>query len=240
MNGTLLACILIPTAYIGVSVAILRARDKGGAPLTIVKRSLGYVLLLFSLCAIIWIAFSAMFSTADLKTILLESSSAFILFTLVFCLITLIVAFLFAGTSGIENEDIDFDSPELRASVEEARTTLPYFIEQVSHHVDEAYIKFPLLTDSGCTEHIWAYVHHYENATFNVSLANDPYDQEGEYETRRDVPESEIEDWQIMLPDGSLKGAYSLIGAFRYLENQGKPLTKTMRKQKALLIDAQQ
>ena len=53
------------------------------------------------------------------------------------------------------------------------------------------------------------------------------------------APESEVEDWQIMLPDGSLKGAYSLIGAFQYLENKGKSLTKTMRKQKALLVDAE-
>lgn len=39
-----------------------------------------------------------------------------------------------------------------------------------------------------------------------------------------------------MLPDGTIRGSYSLIGAFRYLEKNGKPLTKTMREQKALLL----
>lgn len=39
--------------------------------------------------------------------------------------------------------------------------------------------KFPLTTDAGVTEHIWAYVHHYADGIFNVSLANTPHFTEG-------------------------------------------------------------
>ena len=42
-----------------------------------------------------------------------------------------------------------------------------------------------------------------------------------------------------MLPDGTIRGMFSLIRAFDYLENKGRRLTKTMRAQKATLVDAQ-
>jgi uncharacterized protein YegJ (DUF2314 family) len=146
---------------------------------------------------------------------------------------------LAGARGGIERQDIDFTAPELAAATEEARRTLPRFIAEVTGHVDGAFIKFPFKTDQGVTEHVWAYVHHYEAGTFNVSLVNVPYTQKGEYEIRMDVPEADVEDWQIMLPDGRIKGAYSYIGAFRYLENRGVRFNRTMVRQRSQLIDAQ-
>jgi uncharacterized protein YegJ (DUF2314 family) len=105
------------------------------------------------------------------------------------------------GGPGIEAQDIDIHAPEIVGSISMARKTLPHFLEEVRRHIDGAYIKFPLTTDRGTTEHIWAYVHHYGNGVFNVSLANTPYTQRGELPSRRDVPENEVEDWQIMLKD---------------------------------------
>ena len=110
-------------------------------------------------------------------------------------------------------------------------------VHRAEQNIDGAYIKFPLATVQGMTEHIWGYVHSFRDGRFNVSLANVPKDPKEPGEGRRDVSVEQIEDWQILQPDGKLKGAYSTIALFRNRQNQGKPLSPKMRKQKALLLD---
>jgi uncharacterized protein YegJ (DUF2314 family) len=138
---------------------------------------------------------------------------------------------------GIQETPGTFNFPGLVESVARARSTLPYFISQVEENIDGAYIKFPMSTKQELTEHIWAYVHTYPDGKFNVSLANAPIDPEEKAQGRRDIPQDEVEDWQIMQSDGRIKGAYSTIALFRNRQSQGKWLSPKMRKQKALLVD---
>jgi uncharacterized protein YegJ (DUF2314 family) len=138
---------------------------------------------------------------------------------------------------GIEETPGTVAFPELTESVTQARNTLSYFIAQVEKNVDGAYVKFPLLTPGGITEHIWAYVHSYREGNFNVSLANVPKDPKEPAQGRRDIAKDQVEDWQILQSDGRIKGAFSTIALFRNRENTGKPLTPKMRKQKALFLD---
>jgi uncharacterized protein YegJ (DUF2314 family) len=139
---------------------------------------------------------------------------------------------------GIETLQIDPEAPELSRSVQQARQTMPGFLAEVRRHADGAYIKFPLLTDAGVTEHIWAYVHHYADGVFNVSLTNTPFTQTAAIDQRRDVAEADVEDWQIMTPEGRIKGGYSLRALFEHVERKGIRLNRTMRKQRALFLDA--
>jgi uncharacterized protein YegJ (DUF2314 family) len=139
---------------------------------------------------------------------------------------------------GIEETPPDLICPELDESVKQAQQTLQRFVQQVEKNVDGAFIKFPMKTKQGLTEHIWAYVHSYRDGIFNVSLVNKPIDPKEPAEGRRDVVVEQVEDWQIMQPDGCIQGAFSLIALFRYRENQGKKLSPKMKKQKAQLIDA--
>ena len=139
---------------------------------------------------------------------------------------------------GIETLQIDPHAPELVASVETAKRTMPLFLEAVRRHEDGAYIKFPLKTDAGVTEHIWAYVHHYGAGAFNVSLANSPHTQRAPLERRFDVSEADVEDWQIMTAEGRIKGAYSLRALFEHVDQKGIHLNRTMRKQRAQFLDA--
>jgi uncharacterized protein YegJ (DUF2314 family) len=139
---------------------------------------------------------------------------------------------------GIETLQIDPNAPELLASVDKARHTMPFFLDAVRRHQDGTYIKFPLVTDGGVTEHIWAYVHHYSDGVFNVSLANAPVTQKEALESRRDVPEAEVEDWQIMTPDGRIKGGFSLRALFEHVDRNGIHLNRTMRQQRSQFVDA--
>ncbi|HEX7900839.1 MAG TPA: DUF2314 domain-containing protein [Planctomycetota bacterium] len=132
----------------------------------------------------------------------------------------------------------DLKCPELEESVKLARATLGAFLPHVEKGGDGAFVKFPLKTPGGNLEHIWGYVHFYKDGRFNVSLANVPYDAKESPDGRRDVPREDVEDWQIVRPDGRIKGAHSLIALFRYHEGRGVKLTPKMKAQKASLLDA--
>jgi uncharacterized protein YegJ (DUF2314 family) len=156
-------------------------------------------------------------------------------------ILCLLVGWIWMRSKGKGIEQVippDLKCPELETAVARARATLPEFIAEVAKGIDGAFVKFPLVTPQGFTEHIWAYVHFYADDRFNVSLANTPYDQKMESDGRRDVPASEVEDWQIMNPDGTIRGAYSLVALFEYWTSQGHSLTPRMKVQKASLLTA--
>jgi uncharacterized protein YegJ (DUF2314 family) len=198
------------------------------------KRLLGAVALLMGLTILGWFAYNLLRPTPQF-----EAS-----YRSVFQLIVP-VAMVWYGWRwladigpGIGTLQIDPNAPELLASVEQAKRTMPTFLKAVQAHQDGAYVKFPLATDSGTTEHIWAYVHHYADGIFNVSLANSPCTQKGPIESRRDVPEEHVEDWQIMMPDGRIDGGFSLRALFEHVERNGIHLNRTMRKQRAQFVEA--
>ena len=153
----------------------------------------------------------------------------------------LVVGWQWMRYKGKGIEDVippDFKCSELDASMRKAKETIADFIAEIEKGIDGAFIKFPLQTQRGLTEHIWAYVHFHKDGQFNVSLANEPMDENARSDGRQNVPISEVEDWQIMSPDGSIRGAYSLVALFEYWERQGKPLTLRMKEQRAQLLSA--
>jgi len=234
MRDTILAVVGIVAIFIGLPLLILWFRDRSRAFGGVVQRILGALSLMMGLVILGWFVYNQFVLTEEFKLNYRR------LFQLAGPIVMLSVGWkwLLDVGPGLEKQDIDFNSPEMHAASAEARRTLPYFIAEVNRHVDGAYIKFPFTTDQGVIEHIWAYVHHHEEECFNVSIANVPYTQKGRFETRRDVAEKDVEDWQIMLPNGRIKGAYSFVGAFRYLQSKRQRLNRTLRKQRAQLIDA--
>jgi hypothetical protein len=50
---------------------------------------------------------------------------------------------------------------------------LPTLIREVERGIDGAYVKFPMQTPQGLTEHIRGYVHFHKDGEFNVSLAKE-------------------------------------------------------------------
>jgi uncharacterized protein YegJ (DUF2314 family) len=235
MKDIIYTVLAIAAIFIGLPVLILWLRDRGGLPGAIIKKALGGVALAFGLIIIGWVVFNGFHPTKAFRSSLKTPFQ-----------LLLPVAMIWIGWRwlrdegpGIEETPADFDCEELRLSVIRAREALPRFLEQVKQNVDEAYVKFPLKTPNGLTEHIWAYVHSCHDDQFNVSLSNEPVDKGQSSSGRRDVPFSDVEDWQIMLPDGRIKGAYSLIALFQHHESKGKRLSRKMRKQRAQLIDAE-
>tara|TARA_B100000614_G_C14522179_1_gene483037 strand:+ start:567 stop:1184 length:618 start_codon:yes stop_codon:yes gene_type:complete len=129
----------------------------------------------------------------------------------------------------------NFECPELDESVELAQSNLEEFKRILSDGRHDTYVKFPFKTPNELTEHIWAYAHFHTDGEFNVSIVNDPYDQEADAEGRRNIKERELEDWQYIDKDGTIYGAYSLIALFKNRERNGEYLSPLMKEQKAQL-----
>jgi len=218
-----------------VLLRITRLRDRGGYVRLVADRFLGAFIMLVGLVLAAYLIYSLSHPTREFGT---RGPTPF---HFLFPLALTIAGWIWLTNKGpgIEETPPDFDCEELRASVEKAKANIHWFLDQVDRNVDGAFVKFPIETPNGLLEHIWAYVHSFRDGAFNVSLANDPFDEDQESSGRRDVPLEEVEDWQIMYPDGRIKGAYSLIALFENYESSGKRLTPKMRKQKAQLIDAQ-
>jgi uncharacterized protein YegJ (DUF2314 family) len=197
------------------------------------RKIFGVLALLIGSSTLAWFAYNQIYPTPEFQR------NYFGLFQLAVPIAFLIVGWrwLRYEGAGIEETPGAFKCPELVDSVVRAKATLPYFIKQVEQNIDGAFVKFPMKTVQGITEHIWAYVHSFRDGRFNVTLANTPKDPKEPQRGRRDVPMEQIEDWQIVQPDSRIKGAYSMIALFQNRQNQGKSLTPKMRKQKAQLID---
>lgn len=232
---TLIATAFILLLFIGVPVLVLVIRDRfklaGGA----VTRAFGLIVFISGLAMISLLLYNLIDSSKSINDVKLIH-----IFWLIFP-----VGFMFFGWRwmrdigpGIEEFYIDFESPELTTSIKKAKEQLPLFIEEVAKDIDRAYIKFPFSTDTDNTEHIWAYVHHYNNGQFNVSIVNDLDTQKGAFEARMSVPEKDVEDWQIIYPNGMIKGGYSYIGAIKYLKREGIRFNRTLKDQESKLIDA--
>mgnify|MGYP001324516544 CR=1 FL=1 len=198
----------------------------------LIKRLLGVVALMIGLVLSGWFIYNQIWPTEEFK------SGFRSIFQLAIPIACLAVGWKWMRYKGKGIEDVippDLKCPELDSSIERAKATLPDFIAEVEKGIDGAFIKFPLKTPQDLTEHIWAYVHFHRDGLFNVSLANEPIDKQQESEGRRDVPVEDVEDWQIMDSDGSIRGAYSLIALFEYWERLGNRLSPQMKKQKAQL-----
>ena len=196
------------------------------------KRTFGYVALLFGILLSGWFIYNQIWPTESFKT---GFKSIFQLIFPIALLVTGWKAIKYKGKGIEEVIPPDLVCEQLESSQDKARKTIDEFITEVEKGIDGAFIKFSLKNSKEQTEHMWGYVHFYKDNHFNVSLANAPIDPQLENEGRRNIALDRIEDWQIVYPDGSIDGTFSLIALFEFWESQGKPLSPLMKEQKLQL-----
>ena len=199
------------------------------------KRLLGLLALLIGVTLSCWFVYNQIWPTDEFKA---GFRSVFQLIVPIACIVVGWQWLRYEGKGIDQITPPDLNCAELNESVRQARDSMPAFIAEVEKGIDGANIKFPMMTKQGYTEHIWAYVHFYRDGYFNVSLVNTPNNLIESAEGRRDVAADEVEDWQIIQPDGRIRGGYSLIALFRYHEGRGLKLSPLMKKQKSQLLDA--
>ena len=113
------------------------------------------------------------------------------------------------------------DDPLLVESVAKARAAIPKLRELFAQRPQNTTVKVPFSSSSGTVEHLWGELRSLADSQMEVFLLTPPATHQGEVERLRSVPLTDLEDWQVELPDGSIVGGYSMRVMFQRAREQG-------------------
>jgi uncharacterized protein YegJ (DUF2314 family) len=233
MKDTLLSIVVILATFIGLPLLIVLLKDRFAAFGSVIKVLFGFLALAFGLVILGWIVYNLFHPTPYFFG---NTHSPFA-YLVPIVLIWFGWKWLHDGGPKIEATLIEDDAPEMHEATQAARDTLPFFIEQVMAGAAEASIKFPFVTDTDETEHVWGEVQAYADHRFYVEMISEPVTQEAPFDRQCVVAEADVEDWMFVQSDGRIKGYFSMIGAARYLRRTGGKITRAMQEQLARLVD---
>jgi uncharacterized protein YegJ (DUF2314 family) len=132
---------------------------------------------------------------------------------------------------------IDTTDPIWLGALEKARGSLPRFFELAKDHTAQAFVKYPLITTKGLTEHVWGPVLALGKNTVSAGIETPSIDGPATappYELQA----SEIEDWRVEASDGRIFGAYTVRARLEYARKLGQQIPAHMLEIESRLVDA--
>ncbi len=143
-----------------------------------------------------------------------------------------------ARWSGQRHVVLPFQEPDPLwiAAVRTARNTLPLMRELHSSYGSELHVKYPLLTASGQIEHVWGKIVDLGGETLKVTL---------EIPTLNALPSQppfvinvgDLEDWQLVLPDGNIRGGFTTQAQIAMAKREGRGLPPAFSQTEGCFID---
>jgi hypothetical protein len=132
--------------------------------------------------------------------------------------------FLIQTANGSRGTFIDPDSVEWKNAVSKARSTLPILHELRDANNHAAWVKYEVKTTEGTTEHVWGELQFLGEDSFRATLetplvAGEPID-----DMTDGLPLSALEDWVVTLPDGMVRGAFTMQVELEFAKREGLPV----------------
>lgn len=128
---------------------------------------------------------------------------------------------------------IAHDDPLMVAALGEARRTWSTFLRLYREHPQTTIVKFRLRTTAGEIENVWGDLLELDGEHATVSLRTPPVSRTDVRDPRMTVPVADIVDWQVMFPDGTLRGGYTQQATFRIIERDRGRLPRKFAEQLA-------
>ena len=100
------------------------------------------------------------------------------------------------------------DDPDMLRAVARAQEALPTLRELFRERPKDASVKFAFTTDAGTTEHLWADLLELGEATMRLRVRTKPATHAGDFALEQERPIDAIEDWQVEMPDGKIRGGF--------------------------------
>jgi uncharacterized protein YegJ (DUF2314 family) len=125
------------------------------------------------------------------------------------------------------------DDPLMLDAVAQARRTWDTFLALYPQHPETTIVKFRLRTTSGDIENVWGDLLALSDDQATVSLRTPPIGETDRREPRMTIPVADIVDWQIMFPDGTLRGGFTQQATFRIIERDRGRLPRKFAEQLA-------
>jgi hypothetical protein len=128
---------------------------------------------------------------------------------------------------------IAHDDPLMVAAMEEARRTWSILLWLYEQHPETTIVKFRLRTRSGEIENVWGDLVALRGTEAAVSLRTPPVGDTDVRDPRMTIPVSDVVDWQVMFPDGTLRGGFTQQATFRIIERDRGRLPRKLAEQLA-------
>jgi hypothetical protein len=100
------------------------------------------------------------------------------------------------------------DDPLWAAAVQRARATVPDMLQHQQSGRD-VWVKFPMRTKAGATEHVWGRVSEMRGHTLQCIVETPPAGHPARGLVMTEITTAEIEDWQVELEDGTIRGGFT-------------------------------
>jgi uncharacterized protein YegJ (DUF2314 family) len=112
------------------------------------------------------------------------------------------------------------DDPLMAAARRKARETFAEFLALYPAHQADAMVKFRFETDHGTRENLWADLVSIDGQTATIYVRTPPRQHGGPFERRQQIPAERIIDWQIEMPDGTIRGGYTNRALFQIYKRE--------------------
>ena len=135
---------------------------------------------------------------------------------------------------------IDPDDPFMSKMIRRSMGEFDRFKAGLAEARKEAMVKYPIISGSETTEHVWGLAHSIEGDSIIVSMVNEPYDElrsDDSINPRDRVPIESLEDWILMDKDGTIEGGYTHLALVKtYIDQFGK-FPKKYRQEFGAFVD---
>jgi uncharacterized protein YegJ (DUF2314 family) len=133
---------------------------------------------------------------------------------------------------------IDPNDPLWAEAVRRARETVPTLRALFQGEHSDAIVKFPFVTDKGECEHVWGELAAFEGDTLQVTIVTPPIAQQSPVPKTMMIPISDLEDWHITMPDGTIRGSFSTIAQIKICRRDGIKIPDYITGQENRLADS--
>ena len=133
---------------------------------------------------------------------------------------------------------LPLDDPLMLATVEKARRTTDVLRSLFPDRPHDTYVKFPFASDGGTKEILWGKLVEWAGEQMMIEFMNRPATHRGRFETRQIRPVAELEDWQVELADGRIRGAFSTLAMMTRVREQQGELPAELAEQATRFVDA--
>jgi hypothetical protein len=129
------------------------------------------------------------------------------------------------------------DDPLMRLATKKARDALPTLRELFKEHPRDTMVKLAFVTDAGETEHLSAELIALDGDRFKARIKTPPVTHTGKLAKVQERSLNDLEDWQVELRDGRIRGGYGFQVVFHRIKEKLGQLPPELAPQEARFID---
>jgi hypothetical protein len=132
---------------------------------------------------------------------------------------------------------VDVTDARWSEAIARARSTLSEMRSLHDAWASEMHVKYPLKTKTGSIEHVWGRLISLSANEMTVSLETQPIEAPVDAAPFT-VPVSDLEDWQLVLPDGRIRGGFTTRAQIEIAKASGAPVPSHVSELEGRFVDA--